>query len=382
MLSSDTSLLSWHPKPMAVNGFGAWLYNDGCYVFNRASDLYRAAFMAAVEHHLQPPPHKKLCVETNVVHGAADETRLQDPFRCSSVPHSVSVPMSSLSSQELLNSQSVIRQCPDPREPQQHLASYSSSQFGWSVQASSNVKGTGPHCIQSRTSFNGYQISLPLSVVTTASSVCQQPIVNPTAVRISGQPASNGQHFIATTTTSDSVSSFKTITVLPATSGIKAMSSTLNGTINPIRKSDVSIVAQCTTAQSSVEARNIAASQSYSILLTTPLAWQFHADASNSRQVISSVPPVSDSTCRMTATSTSGQHHMSGASLSAVERRPTILSKPFRISAASGLDVSLPTSRLLPCGSDTAIHIHHRRKISHHTAATSNTIGTDSNVLS
>ncbi len=43
---------------LQVNNFGGRLAGNGCFVFNRKSDLLRAAFMVAVERHLHPPPHK------------------------------------------------------------------------------------------------------------------------------------------------------------------------------------------------------------------------------------------------------------------------------------------------------------------------------------
>ena len=43
---------------LQVNNFGGRLGGNGCFVFNRKTDLLRAAFMVAVERHLHPPPHK------------------------------------------------------------------------------------------------------------------------------------------------------------------------------------------------------------------------------------------------------------------------------------------------------------------------------------
>ncbi|CAH1784824.1 unnamed protein product [Owenia fusiformis] len=55
----ECSHITYHPRPIAINTFGARLHGSGCHVFNRKSDQLRGAFHSAVDRYLHPPPFKK-----------------------------------------------------------------------------------------------------------------------------------------------------------------------------------------------------------------------------------------------------------------------------------------------------------------------------------
>uniref|UniRef100_A0A2C9KNY9 SCA7 domain-containing protein n=1 Tax=Biomphalaria glabrata TaxID=6526 RepID=A0A2C9KNY9_BIOGL len=76
----DQSYLSHHPKPLAVCQFGGRLNDRGCFLFCRKMDYVRAAFLSALERQLNPPPHKKLCVESNLPRDTQTANSSQDPY--------------------------------------------------------------------------------------------------------------------------------------------------------------------------------------------------------------------------------------------------------------------------------------------------------------
>lgn len=112
--------------------------------------------------------------------------------------------------------------------------------------------------------------------------------------------------------------------------------------------------------------------------------------------------PISDSSCRVIASTSQQRSQLSyvGQPCTVVERRPMILSK-LRVSHGSSLNVvgdvggscgqnssvTGMSSKLLLHGvggsvPEAAAHLHHQRKVSHQSAASSVASGADSNVLS
>ncbi|XP_048741891.2 ataxin-7-like protein 1 isoform X2 [Ostrea edulis] len=66
---SDSSFLPYQPRPAAMCTFGGRLHTISgrrSYVFGRKTDILRAAFLNVLEKQLNPPPPKKLCVESNL----------------------------------------------------------------------------------------------------------------------------------------------------------------------------------------------------------------------------------------------------------------------------------------------------------------------------
>ncbi|XP_062579332.1 ataxin-7-like protein 2 [Saccostrea cucullata] len=66
---SDSSFIPYQPRPAAMCTFGGRLHTIGgrrSYVFGRKTDILRAAFLNVLEKQLNPPPPKKLCVESNL----------------------------------------------------------------------------------------------------------------------------------------------------------------------------------------------------------------------------------------------------------------------------------------------------------------------------
>ncbi|XP_005092007.2 ataxin-7-like protein 1 [Aplysia californica] len=84
----DQSFLSYHPKPMAVCQFGGRMNDRGCFLFSRKTDYVRAAFLSALERHLNPPPHKKLCVESNLPKESQMFGNSQDPYEFNMIDNS------------------------------------------------------------------------------------------------------------------------------------------------------------------------------------------------------------------------------------------------------------------------------------------------------
>lgn len=101
-------------------------------------------------------------------------------------------------------------------------------------------------------------------------------------------------------------------------------------------------------------------------------AWQLPvAENEHIHQMISQQIPAGsgNSLCHVAATC----HQVTGSTV--VDRRPAILSKPFR----SQPILSTPSR---PLDTDGKTHIHHQRKLSHHALAVTSTMSTNSNVLS
>ncbi|XP_064632233.1 ataxin-7-like protein 1 [Lineus longissimus] len=71
--------VTYHPRPAAMCSYGGRL-SGSCYTFNRKQDLFRAAFSHAVERHLHPPPHKKLCVESRLPQELHMPVESKDPY--------------------------------------------------------------------------------------------------------------------------------------------------------------------------------------------------------------------------------------------------------------------------------------------------------------
>ncbi|GFS25114.1 ataxin-7-like [Elysia marginata] len=76
----DPSYLPHHAKPMAICQFGGRLNDRGSLLFSRKMDYVRAAFLSALERQLNPPPHKKLCVESNLPKDSQLQGNSQDPY--------------------------------------------------------------------------------------------------------------------------------------------------------------------------------------------------------------------------------------------------------------------------------------------------------------
>ncbi|XP_046372165.1 ataxin-7-like protein 1 isoform X1 [Haliotis rufescens] len=76
----DATYLPYHPQPAAMCRFGARFNGSGCHAFSRRADYVRAAFLSALERHLHPPPHKKLCVESNLPKEPLLVTNSKDPY--------------------------------------------------------------------------------------------------------------------------------------------------------------------------------------------------------------------------------------------------------------------------------------------------------------
>ncbi|XP_025106270.1 ataxin-7-like protein 1 isoform X1 [Pomacea canaliculata] len=77
---SDITYLTHHPRPAAMCTFGARLAGGRCALFSRRTDLVRAAFLSALERQLNPPPHKKLCVESNLPKEPQMPSNSKDPY--------------------------------------------------------------------------------------------------------------------------------------------------------------------------------------------------------------------------------------------------------------------------------------------------------------
>ncbi|KAL8609902.1 hypothetical protein ACOMHN_016377 [Nucella lapillus] len=76
----DISYVSHHPRPAAECTFGARVAQGGCALFSRRTDLVRAAFLSALERQLNPPPHKKLCVESKLPKEPQMTINSKDPY--------------------------------------------------------------------------------------------------------------------------------------------------------------------------------------------------------------------------------------------------------------------------------------------------------------
>nr|KAG5711310.1 hypothetical protein BaRGS_006007 [Batillaria attramentaria] len=82
---SDVTYLSHHPRPAAVCTYGARMAGGTCALFSRRMDLVRAAFLSALERQLNPPPHKKLCVESNLPKEPQAQSNSKDPYEFTTV---------------------------------------------------------------------------------------------------------------------------------------------------------------------------------------------------------------------------------------------------------------------------------------------------------
>ncbi|XP_060084370.1 ataxin-7-like protein 1 [Ylistrum balloti] len=79
----DRSYLPYHPRPAATCTFGArhhTFHSRGCNVFNRRVDVLRAAFLKVLERQINPPPPKKLCVESNLPKEPQFLSNSKDPY--------------------------------------------------------------------------------------------------------------------------------------------------------------------------------------------------------------------------------------------------------------------------------------------------------------
>ncbi|OWF55726.1 ataxin-7-like protein 1 [Mizuhopecten yessoensis] len=79
----DRSYLPYHPRPAATCTFGArhHTFNSrGCNLFNRRVDVLRAAFLKVLERQINPPPPKKLCVESNLPKEPQFLSNSKDPY--------------------------------------------------------------------------------------------------------------------------------------------------------------------------------------------------------------------------------------------------------------------------------------------------------------
>ncbi|KAK6176383.1 hypothetical protein SNE40_014681 [Patella caerulea] len=79
-IDKDPGHLSYHPRPAAICNFGARRMGGNFSVFSRKVDFVRAAFISALEKRLHPPPHKKLCVESNLPKDSHIVTNAVDPY--------------------------------------------------------------------------------------------------------------------------------------------------------------------------------------------------------------------------------------------------------------------------------------------------------------
>ncbi|XP_069142238.1 ataxin-7-like protein 1 [Argopecten irradians] len=79
----DRSYLPYHPRPAATCTFGArhhTFHSRGCNVFNRRVDVLRAAFLKVLDRQINPPPPKKLCVESNLPKEPQFLSNSKDPY--------------------------------------------------------------------------------------------------------------------------------------------------------------------------------------------------------------------------------------------------------------------------------------------------------------
>ncbi|XP_071123525.1 serine-rich adhesin for platelets-like [Mytilus edulis] len=82
--AQESMYLPYHPRPAAMCTFGARSHsNNGgkrCYSFSRRTDMFRVAFLSALEKHLNPPPSKKRCVESNLPKDTQGSMNAKDPY--------------------------------------------------------------------------------------------------------------------------------------------------------------------------------------------------------------------------------------------------------------------------------------------------------------
>ncbi|XP_076447842.1 uncharacterized protein LOC143284758 isoform X2 [Babylonia areolata] len=81
----DVAFINHHPQPAAKCVFGARVAKGGGTLFSRRTDLVRAAFLSALERQLNPPPHKKLCVESKLPKEPQMSINSKDPYEFSMV---------------------------------------------------------------------------------------------------------------------------------------------------------------------------------------------------------------------------------------------------------------------------------------------------------
>ncbi|CAG5123007.1 unnamed protein product [Candidula unifasciata] len=79
-LKQDHNFMSRHPRPMACNHFGGRFTDRSCMLFSRKVDYVRAALLSALQRQLNPPPPKKLCMESNLPEESQAFTNSQDPY--------------------------------------------------------------------------------------------------------------------------------------------------------------------------------------------------------------------------------------------------------------------------------------------------------------
>ncbi|XP_022333263.2 uncharacterized protein LOC111130463 [Crassostrea virginica] len=80
---SDSSFIPYQPRPAAMCTFGGRLHSmkgRRSYVFGRKTDILRAAFLNVLEKQLNPPPPKKLCVESNLPKDPQLSGESKDPY--------------------------------------------------------------------------------------------------------------------------------------------------------------------------------------------------------------------------------------------------------------------------------------------------------------
>lgn len=77
---SGSIYLSHHPRPAAMCTFGGRFLKNGVCFFNRKSDLVQSSLYNVLEKLTHPPPHKKLCVESNLPKEPQLVTNSKDPY--------------------------------------------------------------------------------------------------------------------------------------------------------------------------------------------------------------------------------------------------------------------------------------------------------------
>ncbi|BFZ10489.1 hypothetical protein BsWGS_13528 [Bradybaena similaris] len=90
-LKYDHNFIPHHPRPLACNHFGGRLSDRSSLLFSRKMDYVRAALLSALQRQLNPPPHKKLCVESNLPRESQAINSSQDPYEFNQIEkHGVS----------------------------------------------------------------------------------------------------------------------------------------------------------------------------------------------------------------------------------------------------------------------------------------------------
>ncbi|XP_076331178.1 uncharacterized protein LOC143236671 isoform X3 [Tachypleus tridentatus] len=107
----DLPFIKHHPRPAAICTFGLRQLGNGMFLLDRRWDLQRAAFRAALctEHGGDPPPLKKLCVESQLL-PVEELANSSDPYYFTCPNASSSPPKSELSSNTTNNN--FVTTCP------------------------------------------------------------------------------------------------------------------------------------------------------------------------------------------------------------------------------------------------------------------------------